>query len=82
MGVVGLSPLCKLIGFHPIISLPADVMHDFIEGVCPMIVICLLKQASSMRLITYGENLLFHFDYHMGLRLFGLLLCLPFNSFE
>ena len=54
MGVVGLSLLHDLIGFHPTISLPGDVMHDFIEGVCPMVVMCLLKQASSMRLITYG----------------------------
>lgn len=56
MGVVNLSPLHDLIGFHATISLPADLMHDFLEGVCPMIIMSLLKQASSMRLITYGEN--------------------------
>ncbi|CAF3915295.1 unnamed protein product [Rotaria sordida] len=31
-GVVGDSPLSDLIGFHPIKSLPRDVMHDFAEG--------------------------------------------------
>lgn len=56
MGVAGQSPLSDLIGFHPTTSLPNDVMHDFLEGVCPMVIMCLLKQASSMRLITYGEN--------------------------
>ncbi|CAF4703100.1 unnamed protein product [Rotaria magnacalcarata] len=54
MGVVGESPLHELIGFHPILSLPGDLMHDFIEGVCPIIIMSLLKQASSMRLITYA----------------------------
>ncbi|CAF1503479.1 unnamed protein product [Adineta ricciae] len=56
MGVIGSSPLCELIGFHPTHSLPGDIMHDFLEGVCPMVIMCLLKQASSMRLITYGES--------------------------
>ncbi|CAF1024905.1 unnamed protein product [Rotaria magnacalcarata] len=56
MGVVGESPLHELIGFHPILSLPGDLMHDFIEGVCPIIIMSLLKQASSMRLITYGRK--------------------------
>ncbi len=56
MGVVGRSPLHDLIGFHSTISLPGDIMHDFIEGVCPIVIMSLLKQASSMRLITYGEN--------------------------
>ena len=56
MGVTGQSPLCDLIGFHSTVSLPADIMHDFVEGVCPMVIMSLLKQASSMRLITYGEN--------------------------
>jgi hypothetical protein len=56
MGVVGPSPLQDLIGFHPIISLPRDLMHDFIEGICPMVIMSLLKQASSLRLLTYSEN--------------------------
>ena len=56
MGVVGLSPLDGLIGFHPIVSLPQDIMHDLFEGVCPLILVRLLKQASTMRLMTYGKN--------------------------
>lgn len=55
MGIVRQSPVHGLIGFHPITSLPADVMHDFIEGICPAIIMALLKQASAMRLITYGK---------------------------
>jgi hypothetical protein len=53
MGVIGQSPIHNLIGFHPITSLPGDLMHDFIEGVCPIVIIALLKQASSMRLILF-----------------------------
>lgn len=62
MGVVGPSLFDSLIGFHPTSSLPADCMHDFIEGVCPIVIMCLLKQASSMRLITYGEKNLFFYS--------------------
>ena len=57
LGIVGQSPLYNLLGFHSTISLPGDIMHDFLEGICPMIIMCLLKQASSMRIITYGENI-------------------------
>ncbi|CAF4414605.1 unnamed protein product [Rotaria socialis] len=53
MGVIDQSPLHDLIGFHPIVSLPGDCMHDFLEGICPIVVMSLLKQASSRRLITY-----------------------------
>ena len=56
MGIIGQSPLCGLIGFHSTISLPGDLMHDFLGGICPMVIMSLLKQASSMRIITYGEN--------------------------
>jgi hypothetical protein len=66
MSVVGSSLLDDLMGFHPTMSLPGDLMHDFIEGICPMVVMCLLKKASSMRLITYGEKILFIYDYHMN----------------
>ncbi|CAF3874615.1 unnamed protein product [Rotaria sp. Silwood1] len=52
-GVIGPSPLRELIGFHAITSLPRDLMHDFIEGICPMIIISLLKQASALRILTY-----------------------------
>lgn len=55
-GVVGSSPIDGLIGFHPITSLPADVMHDFLEGVCPMVLMAILKQASATRLMTYGKH--------------------------
>lgn len=56
MGVVGRSPLHNLINFHPTTSLPGDLMHDYIEGVCPVVIMALLKQASAMRLMTYGEK--------------------------
>jgi hypothetical protein len=59
MGVVGPSPLEDLIGFHATVSLPADLMHDFFEGVCPIVILSLLKQASSLRLLTYSKNDLF-----------------------
>lgn len=59
MGVIGSSPIHGLIGFHPIMSLPADIMHDFLEGACPLVIVSLLKQASSMRLMTYGEKFVF-----------------------
>lgn len=55
-GVVGSSPMDGLIGFHPITSLPADIMHDFIEGVCPLVLMAILKQASAMRFMTYGKH--------------------------
>ena len=66
MGVIGSSLLHDLVGFHPTISLPPDVMHDFIEGTCPMVIMCLLKQASSMRIITYGEKIRFVYEYYMN----------------
>ena len=65
MGVIDQSPLHDLIGFHPIVSLPGDCMHDFLEGICPMVVMSLLKQASSRRLITYGEKQFLICAYHM-----------------
>lgn len=55
MGVIGRSVLYNLIGFHPILSLPPDVMHDNLEGLCPIIIMSLLKEATSMHLLTYGE---------------------------
>ncbi|CAF1502731.1 unnamed protein product [Adineta ricciae] len=53
MGVVGKSPLYDLDGFHPTMSLPADLMHDYLEGVCPRVIISLLKEASALKLIAY-----------------------------
>lgn len=55
MGVVRQSPIYDLDGFHSITSLPADLMHDFLEGVCPRVMISLLKDASAKRLITYRK---------------------------
>ncbi|CAF4141942.1 unnamed protein product, partial [Adineta steineri] len=55
MGVVRQSPIYNLDGFHPIMSLPADLMHDYLEGVCPRVMMGLLKEASSMRLLTYSK---------------------------
>lgn len=55
MEVVGQSPIYDLDGFHPIMSLPADLMHDYLEGVCPRVIMSLLKELSSMRLITYRK---------------------------
>ncbi|CAF1638481.1 unnamed protein product [Rotaria sordida] len=55
MGITRKSTFEQLIGFHPIMSLPGDLMHDFIEGICPLVMMAILKQASSMRLVTYGE---------------------------
>ena len=59
MGVIGQSPMDSLIGFHPITSLPADIMHGFMEGVCPIVLMGILKQASAMRIMTYGNQFFF-----------------------
>lgn len=61
-GVTGPSPLRELIGFHAATSLPRDLMHDYIEGICPMIIIALLKQASALRILTYSENIFVIFN--------------------
>ncbi|CAM4786483.1 unnamed protein product [Rotaria magnacalcarata] len=53
-GIVGPSPLNDLRNFNSSSSLPGDVMHDFFEGVCPLIIMAMLKEASSSRLITYA----------------------------
>ncbi|CAF4010420.1 unnamed protein product, partial [Rotaria sordida] len=57
MGVVGQSVLHNLLGYHPISSLPADLMHDYLEGLCPIVIISLLKEASSMHLLTYEHEI-------------------------
>ena len=56
MGVLGCSPISGPIGFHPISSLPADVMHDLAEGVCPIVMVGLPKQALAIRLVTYDKK--------------------------
>ncbi|CAF0824523.1 unnamed protein product [Didymodactylos carnosus] len=53
--VTGGSPLSTLIGFHPVTSLPNDIMHDYAEGVCPLIIVALLKKASTKRLFSYRQ---------------------------
>ncbi|CAF1964375.1 unnamed protein product [Rotaria magnacalcarata] len=55
-GVVGPSPLNGLQNFDPTSSFPGDLMHDFYEvlGVCPLIIMAMLKEASSSKLITYN----------------------------
>jgi hypothetical protein len=58
-GIVGQSIFHDLTGFHPTTSLPGDIMHDLFEGVCPIVIMALLKQASSLRILTYGENIVF-----------------------
>ena len=55
-GIVGPSVIERLEGFHPTTSLPADCMHDFLEGCCPLVLLVLLKEASASRLLTYGER--------------------------
>ncbi|CAF1086027.1 unnamed protein product [Adineta steineri] len=63
--VVGTRPLVNLIGFHAVSSLPNDPMHDFNEGVCGQLLMAMLKEASTKRLLTYGdiENRLLAFVY-------------------
>ncbi|CAF5100799.1 unnamed protein product, partial [Rotaria magnacalcarata] len=53
MGVAGQSPLHDLIDFHSTMSLPADLMHDYLEGIRPLVIMSLPKEASSMHLLTY-----------------------------
>ncbi|CAF4297270.1 unnamed protein product, partial [Adineta steineri] len=55
-GVVGTSSLVNLIGFHAVASLPNDPMHDYNEGVCGQLIMAMLKEASTKRLLTYGDN--------------------------
>ncbi|CAF4178390.1 unnamed protein product, partial [Rotaria sp. Silwood2] len=54
-GVKNESWLKDLIGFHATESLPPDLMHDIAEGVCPLIINALLKEAIQQRLLTYSD---------------------------
>jgi hypothetical protein len=58
-GIVGPSVLADLDGFHPTTSLPGDIMHDFLEGSCPLVIMALLKEASASRLITYSKSIVY-----------------------
>ncbi|CAF1568274.1 unnamed protein product [Rotaria sordida] len=67
-GVVDASPLADLIGFHAVISLPNDLMHDFNEGVCRQLLMAMLKEASTKRILTYSEieSRLLSFEYSIN----------------
>ncbi|CAF4894179.1 unnamed protein product, partial [Rotaria sp. Silwood1] len=54
-GVIDESPLSELIGFHTVISLQNDVMHDLNEGLCGQVLLAMLKEASIKRLLSYAE---------------------------
>ncbi|CAF2847466.1 unnamed protein product [Rotaria sp. Silwood2] len=45
----------NLIGFHPTESLPPDLMHNVAEGLCPLIISVLLKEAVQQNILTYAE---------------------------
>ncbi|CAM4844880.1 unnamed protein product [Rotaria magnacalcarata] len=43
------------VGFHPTESLPPDLMHDVAEGLCPLIITALLKEAIQQRILPYAQ---------------------------
>ncbi|CAF4162182.1 unnamed protein product, partial [Adineta steineri] len=51
----GTSDLSNLIAFHPVKSLPFDVMHDYSERVCMITVNSILKAFSARRILTYAQ---------------------------
>jgi hypothetical protein len=55
-GIAGPSVIERLEGFHPTTYLPADCMHDFLEGCCPLVLLVLLKEASASRLLTVRDE--------------------------
>ncbi|CAF4609154.1 unnamed protein product [Rotaria socialis] len=67
-GISEISVLSNLPSFHPITSLPPDIMHDILEGIMPKRTSCLLHTIVSTRLcsavqicqrintFTYGTN--------------------------
>ncbi|CAF2819444.1 unnamed protein product [Rotaria sp. Silwood2] len=67
-GINEKSVLSNLSSFHPITSLPPDIMHDILEGIMPKLTSCLLHTVVSNRLcsaskicqlinkFTYGTN--------------------------
>ncbi|CAF4461008.1 unnamed protein product [Rotaria socialis] len=54
-GINDLSPLSSISSFHPIMSLPPDLMHDVMEGVMPKLTGCLLHVIVSSRLHTCSQ---------------------------
>ncbi|CAF4256310.1 unnamed protein product, partial [Rotaria sordida] len=53
-GVISPSPPDDLINFDATASLSEDVMQDYFEGVCPVISMVILKEASNLKLITFA----------------------------
>ncbi|CAF5039830.1 unnamed protein product [Rotaria magnacalcarata] len=49
-GISEISVLSNLPSFHPITSLPPDIMHDILEGIMPKLTSCLLHTIVSTRL--------------------------------
>ncbi|CAF1953676.1 unnamed protein product [Rotaria magnacalcarata] len=49
------SILSILPSFHPVISLPPDIMHDILEGVMPKLTACLLHTIVSSRLCSAAQ---------------------------
>ncbi|CAF1683485.1 unnamed protein product, partial [Rotaria magnacalcarata] len=54
-GVKCCSWFKNLVGFHPTESLPPDLMHDVAEGLCPLIITALLKEAIQQRILSYAQ---------------------------
>ncbi|CAF4186170.1 unnamed protein product [Rotaria sordida] len=54
-GINSRSDFSNLLGFHSVKSLPFDIMHDFSEGVCMVIVKSILKELSVRRILTYAQ---------------------------
>jgi hypothetical protein len=55
LGIVSQCILHGLIVFHSRMSLPRDIMYDLFEGVCSIVIVAMLKQASSVRLLAHDE---------------------------
>ncbi|CAM4846644.1 unnamed protein product, partial [Rotaria magnacalcarata] len=67
-GVVDVSPFSKLIGFHATTSLPNYLMHNFNEGVCGQILLAMIKETSTKRILSFGEieERLMSFEYGLN----------------
>lgn len=55
-GINEKSVLSNLSSFHPITSLPPDLMHDVLEGVMPKLISCLLHTVTSNRLYSAAKT--------------------------
>ncbi|CAF1324469.1 unnamed protein product [Rotaria sp. Silwood1] len=53
--VIDKSPLSELIGFHAVVLLPNDVMHDLHEGLCGQLLLAMFKESSTKRFLSYAE---------------------------